>query len=350
MSGKGLLKKGIVFVTMWGLLGSQMACGTGNTEKESEVSEVVEQQGNLSVDGTEQQNVGDQDDSASDNAASDGESEERYYERDGFLAERVDLLNDKMLEKAGKHFITLYESYLQQNGIKPYFAIVPDKNYYLTGTEAIKADFDDMVDRLCKQCEFMQYIDIRDKLEVNDYYRTDSHWKQDCIIDVAEYLCEEMGNPIHEEYETKQLDTSFKGSYYSEIETSLEPDEVNYLTNDMLEQCKVSKYMKMEPEEGELYDIKKGEGDNAYDVFLGGAVPILEIENTQVNNGKKLIVFRDSFGSSISPLFVPGYQKVTLVDIRYVRSDLVGNFVDFTDSDVLFLYSSILLNNSAGMK
>ena len=65
---------------------------------------------------------------------------------------------------------------------------------------------------------------------------------------------------------------------------------------------------------------------------------------------RELIVFRDSFGSSLSPLLVEGYAKVTVVDIRYLNSSLVGNFVKFDDQDVLIIYSTMLLNSSLGLK
>lgn len=62
------------------------------------------------------------------------------------------------------------------------------------------------------------------------------------------------------------------------------------------------------------------------------------------------MVFRDSFGSSLVPLLVQDYAKVTLVDIRYVASDFVGQFVDFHGQDVLFLYSTLVLNSSSTLK
>ena len=50
------------------------------------------------------------------------------------------------------------------------------------------------------------------------------------------------------------------------------------------------------------------------------------------------------------PLLVNDYAKVTLVDLRYIRSDYLGQFLDFHGQDVLFLYSTLLLNNSAAIK
>ena len=279
-----------------------------------------------------------------------GQKDSKVYEENGYLAEKSELLNERMLEKSGKHFTFLYETYLKPQGIQPYFAIIPDKNYYLKQADGLEDDFDQMVDKLNQQCPFMQYKDIRHLLALEDYYRTDSHWKQDCLVDVAGYLCESMGNPVQAEYETRKLDHLLEGSYYDEIESEVEPDEVCYLTNEMLKACTVSKFEGMDWEDAYVYDMEKAQSENPYDMFLGGAVPVITITNPKVDNGRNLILFRDSFGCSIAPLFAAGYEKVTLVDIRYIQSGMVGDYVDFTDADVLFLYSTLLLNNSSGMK
>jgi len=63
-----------------------------------------------------------------------------------------------------------------------------------------------------------------------------------------------------------------------------------------------------------------------------------------------LILFRDSFGSAIAPLLVQGYRSITLVDIRYLSSAMLDRFIDFYGQDVLFLYSTIVLNNSETLR
>jgi hypothetical protein len=81
-------------------------------------------------------------------------------------------------------------------------------------------------------------------------------------------------------------------------------------------------------------------------MYLSGSISLLSIDNPNATTDKELIVFRDSFGSSIAPLLASGYSKVTLVDIRYISSFVIGNFVDFGNADILFLYSTLVLNNS----
>lgn len=77
---------------------------------------------------------------------------------------------------------------------------------------------------------------------------------------------------------------------------------------------------------------------------------LVTVENPANKNGKHLVVFRDSFGSSVAPLLAQGYEKVTLVDIRYIGIDYVSTLVDYQNADVLFLYSTSVLNNSNTIK
>ena len=99
-----------------------------------------------------------------------------------------------------------------------------------------------------------------------------------------------------------------------------------------------------------IYDLSKMEEADPYELYVGGPVSLVTIENPNANNEEELIVFRDSFGSSIAPLLAQGYKKVTLVDIRYIQPVMLGKFIDFTNKDVLFLYTTLVLNNSETLK
>jgi len=47
---------------------------------------------------------------------------------------------------------------------------------------------------------------------------------------------------------------------------------------------------------------------------------------------------------------VEDYKTVTLVDIRYVSSAYLEQVFQFDNQDVLFLYSTTLLNNSMALR
>ena len=48
----------------------------------------------------------------------------------------------------------------------------------------------------------------------------------------------------------------------------------------------------------------------------------------------------------MAPLLVPGYSKITLVDLRYLSSTILSNFVTGEGQDVLFLLSPGILNSA----
>ena len=77
---------------------------------------------------------------------------------------------------------------------------------------------------------------------------------------------------------------------------------------------------------------------------------LLTVDNPNARTDRELVIFRDSFGSSLAPLLLEGYSRVTLVDIRYLSPSQLGNFLTFYRQDVWFLYSTSVLNNSSTLK
>ena len=66
-----------------------------------------------------------------------------------------------------------------------------------------------------------------------------------------------------------------------------------------------------------------------YDIYLSGAVSLISIENTENKTGRELVVFRDSFASSFVPLLVEGYDKITLIDTRYISPKILSQYIEF---------------------
>ena len=99
-----------------------------------------------------------------------------------------------------------------------------------------------------------------------------------------------------------------------------------------------------------IYDYDKLKLLDKYDKYLSGASSIIDIVNPTSNSNKELIVFRDSYGSSLIPLLIDGYKKITVIDIRYVSSKILNNYIKFNNQDVLFMYSILTINNSFFMR
>jgi len=100
-----------------------------------------------------------------------------------------------------------------------------------------------------------------------------------------------------------------------------------------------------------VYDLNAAAGRDPYEMFLGGARSIITIKNPSAERERKIVVFRDSFGSSIAPLLAQGYSEIILVDIRYISPSALAKLIDFSQiDDALFLYSASVINNSETIK
>ncbi len=258
-------------------------------------------------------------------------------------------LNENKLTYASGRFLNVYNSYLKDSGSNIYLSIIPDKNYFYAEDNGYLAiDYNKLVNTIKSNADYMSYIDIFPYLEGDDYYMTDTHWKQENISDVAEVLLKGMGNDVSYTYETVEMEEDFYGVYYGQAALPLDPDKLSYLTNDIIKQFKVFDHQNNK--EIPVYNEEKMTSDDPYELFTGGPISLATIENPACENGKHLIVFRDSFGSSLAPLLAQGYSKTTLIDIRYIMPQMLGNLVDFENADVLFIYSSSVLNNSELLK
>jgi hypothetical protein len=154
--------------------------------------------------------------------------------------------------------------------------------------------------------------------------------------------------PQAEHYDATPLEVPFYGVYYGQAAIPMEPETIYLMESPLLTACTVYNYENQRT--SNIYDRTKLQSKELYDVYLSGAAALLRIDNPNAASHRELVVFRDSFGSSIVPLLVQEYQAVTLVDLRYMHSSMLGQFVQFDDQDVLFLYSTLVLNDSSSLK
>lgn len=269
---------------------------------------------------------------------------------EGYAAQLEYPLNETSVSNALEKFEAIYENYLKDTGSAVYTAVVPDKSMYLQMSGYLTMDYVAMYKMVESGMPYAQFVNLADSLGLEDYYRTDTHWRQESLLEAAQRLCEAMGvtAPQQEEFSVTALQRPFYGVYYGQAALPMEPETMYILESDWLRDCTVTNF-----ETGEMskvYDMTKLESKDLYDVFLSGAVSLLTIDNPQGQQGKELIVFRDSFGSSMIPLLIRDYSKVTVIDIRYISSDLLSQFVEFGGQDVLFLHSTLVLNSSGSLK
>ncbi len=273
-----------------------------------------------------------------------------YIEK-GHAAKLEYPLREASVRLALDKFRYIYNSLLKNSDSRIFLSVIPDKGYFLADQYGYPSmDYQRMLELLRSNTEYAEYIDLFELLELEDYYRSDIHWKQENLIKVAEKLGASLGclDRLSFQYDILEPKLPFYGVYYGQSALPIKPDAIKYLVNSSIQSSSV--YNLETNQTGPVYDTKKLSGRDPYDLYLSGASAMLVIDNPEAKTDKELVVFRDSFGSSLVPLLIEGYSKITLIDIRYMASQLISEYITFKDQDVLFLYSTSILNSAESLK
>ena len=273
------------------------------------------------------------------------------YVADGYAAKQEYPLNEDSITYAAQRFNHVYETYFKDSGSKIYTAVIPDKGYYMgQGSGHLTMDYDALFEQYRQQMSWAEHIDLTENLNLDSYYKTDTHWRQEKLLPAAKVLCQALGVPAPEaeEFTEKEVEKPFYGVYYGQAALPMKPDRLMYLESQRLRDCAVFNYTTNSY--ADVYDLTKESSKDLYDVFLSGPQSLMRIENPNGATDRELIIFRDSFGSAIAPLLVSEYKTVTLVDIRYITPGSLEKFLELGGQDVLFLYSALVINNSSTIK
>ena len=254
--------------------------------------------------------------------------------KDDYLFELTET-NYKSLDNIVNKVNTIVEKF----NINDYeFIAIPLKNHY-AGLDNVSEEIDEY-----RGVRIDNYHSLKDLLSLSDYYHTDIHLKQDrlgSIVSKILELCDVEEKDI--EYSFNTYD-KFYGSLYAKMAISMKPDTITYLTNDLLDSIKV--HSVEDKDLLDVYNVSELESLDPYSIYLNGPKAYLKIVNKNVED-RKLIIFRDSYTSSIAPLLVPYFSEIELIDLRYYGSDLLN--ID-GNTKVLFIYGSEVLNNSFSIK
>ncbi len=161
-------------------------------------------------------------------------------------------------------------------------------------------------------------------------------------------VLDKLGNAMGFSVELNQFKphefSPFHGDFSKHITGDLPQETLVYLTNNDTASSLVDNYQAKDVHT--VYDLPRLESKLPYDMFLSGVTPIVSINNSNAKTEKELVIFRDSFASSLAPLLCGEYKTITLIDLRFMHSSLIPQHITFTNQDVLFLYSDWIASNS----
>ena len=255
-----------------------------------------------------------------------------------YIYEALYPLNENSVNNLVSKINNIIDLYLDDTN-KVYYSLIPDKGYYINNS--LKLDYTKLVS-LYKRVKG-NYIDLFNVLELDDYYKSDTHWKEENLLKVGKELARKMDFSLDDNITFKDI-ASFNGVYGSRLVLDEDLDKIVVAESAFINNAVV--YDLTSNKKIDIYNNDKINSLDKYDIYLNGANGLLKIDNLLENSGKRLIIFRDSYTSSLAPLLISGYKEIILVDTRYISPKILNNYINFKDADILFLYGTIMANNS----
>ena len=272
-----------------------------------------------------------------------GENNGVYFGDDNRLLEKFYKPNE-LLDKN----IEAINSFIEKiNGVKSYVMIVPTATkIYEDKLPKYAVNYDQMqvIDSLKSKIKNGTVIDVYDELiDKKDeyiYFKTDHHWTMRGAYYAYKELANEVGFEALEldEFKTKIVTNDFKGTFYSKANNiHLPADSMEIFEPKEEKEYKI--YYDMGTEEhNEIFVWSHLEKKDKYSLFLDGNHALVDIE-TNVDNGKKLVVIKDSYAHSLIPFLTNHYEEIKILDLRYFNMDVYKYIQEIGANEVLFLYN-----------
>jgi len=203
------------------------------------------------------------------------------------------------------------------------------------------------LDKAIKQVD--AYSGLNDHKKEYVYFRTDHHWTALGAYYAYTKLMETIGEaPVPlDKYKKSDIQDFLGTAYKQTLNTNLKkhPDTLTYYTPF----TKYTYWMHTTTDkalEKKVVDPNFAKNSSTfYAAFLGGDYPWGEIK-TDINNGKRIVVVKDSYANAFVPFLLPHFEKVYYLDPRHYK----GNLLDFVKeqkiTDVLFLNNSTVTRNN----
>lgn len=196
----------------------------------------------------------------------------------------------------------------------------------------------------------VQLVDPRETIRSGDgrqlYYRTDHHWTTYGAYLGYTALGQALNfTPMAEsEFDIQVLSDEFYGTMWSKATLPDFPADTieAYMPKSDI-QFQLSFLGADQPQKGQpegLYSYGYLETKDKYSVFLDGNHSLIRVDSTN-QNGKTLLVVKDSYAHSLVPFLANHYQTIYLLDTRYSYSglsDILAQY-DIQAQEVLFLYN-----------
>jgi hypothetical protein len=180
------------------------------------------------------------------------------------------------------------------------------------------------------------------------YSRTDFHWQPLAAYYSSKVFAEsaKVYFPLLDTYEMKKREGSLGGFYTLSGITELAqyPDDFYYFCPANMDKVKVTVY---DRSFNNGYESKLIHEENSVDasyMMFGTDDAIIEVD-TDVQNDRVLVVFKDSYGNALTPFLTQSFSKIYVCDNRFFEINSVDFAKQVGATDVLFAFNASSAGN-----
>lgn len=173
------------------------------------------------------------------------------------------------------------------------------------------------------------------------YFKTDHHWTMDGAYCGYKAFMEKTGDEaIPQNKFERKSGGEFFGTLYLKAKSYMhgaEKDKLFYYDVEVMGDFDIK--MRAEHEDGtsEIYGENStifNHEKEGYLFFLGGDHPVMEITNKLKQDGKTLIIIKDSYANALVPWLVNNYKKVVLIDPRSFDGSLKNEIERYEPDEI----------------
>lgn len=268
-----------------------------------------------------------------------------YLGSDGYYMEKI--TPDKVDETNLNRNIGLVSDFVQACGVKTTMLLVPATGTVMSDklpAHARMYDAEKLYNTVKGALPDVSFPDLyaalsEAKTQQQVYYRTDHHWTWYGAHTAYKTLLPDGKYDASPEL----FSDSFLGTTYSKtLDPAAKCDDV-YISP-VSDKLKVTADGKEIP----LYDMSAAGEKDKYKVFLGGNYGETTITGG-CNNGKTLLVIKDSFANSLVPFLTADYENIIMLDLRYYMGSAKQLAADRNVDEILFVCEMSSFANDKNM-
>ncbi|KYH35335.1 hypothetical protein CLTEP_07390 [Clostridium tepidiprofundi DSM 19306] len=273
-----------------------------------------------------------------------GENNGVYFGRDGYLLEKY-----KKPSKALDNNINAINDFCNRNTkLSTYFLLVPNSvKIYDDKLPKFAKPYDELntiknvKHKLNSDVKFIDvYKTLREHKNEYIYFRTDHHWTMLGAYYAYKQCARYMGftpNNIND-FTFKTVSNKFYGTYYSKANNRhIDSDSIQVAFPKFKANYEIY-YRDNDRCTNSLYESKYLNKKDKYSYFLDGNHSLVTIKSN-VKNGKKLIIFKDSYSHCFIPFLANNYEEIHIIDLRYYRLNVYDYIKENNINEALFLYN-----------